>query len=156
MRPLHQILPALVSRQRRKPPARASAPAPEDDSFAEDLIRSAWSHLAGKELAARTRPLRLYRGRLIVEVPERSWPRHLRRFEGAVLDRVNRLLGQAYVSGVEWRVNPALADQPPRKPPARETAQDVASDVSLDSAARSIGDPELRRLFLRTARKMAR
>ena len=165
MKPLHQILPALL----RKQPRRASAPAAPatssagnfDDLFAEDLIRSAWTHLAGRQLAARTRPLRIYRGRLVVEVPERSWARQLRRFEGALLDRVNRLLGERRVNDVEWHANPALdgaaPPSPPRKPPVREKMrQEDASDASLHAAAQAIGDPELRELFLRTARKMAR
>ena len=149
MKPLHQILPTLM----RKQPKRALRAEALESLPDEELIRSAWPHLAGKPLAARTRPLHIYQGRLIVEVPERSWPRHLRRYEGALVDRVNRLLGRARVTDVEWHVNPALAVQPPRKPPAREGE---VSDPSLEAAAQAIGDPELRELFLKTARRMAR
>ncbi len=147
MKPLHQIVPSLM----RKPPQRSAHVASLDALPADDLVRAAWEHLAGKPLAARTRPLRIYQGRLIVEVPERSWQHNLRRYEGALLERVNRLLGQKQVSDVEWRVNPELAAGPPRKPPARQTE---ALDASLAKAAEAIGDPELRELFLKTAERI--
>lgn len=153
MKPLHQIMPSIMRKQPRRASSSAGTGA-ADPLFAEDLIRSAWTHLAGKQLASRTRPLRIYGDTLIVEVPDRAWPRELRRFEGALLDRVNRLLGQTRVCDVQWRVNPALAEppapEPPRKPPARET------DAALEAAARAIPDPELRELFVRIARKMAK
>ena len=130
-----------------------------DEQFAEDLIRSAWNHLAGRRLAARTRPLRIYRGKLVVEVPESSWARQLRSFEGALLDRVNRLLGERRISDVEWHVNAALeapVDSTSRKPPRREVRR-PDDDRTLDAAAaQAIRNPELRELFLRTVKKMAK
>ena len=161
MKPVHQILPAVITGNKgSKPHARnRTAPGTMNLFPPEDIIRSAWEHLAGKQLAARTRPLRIYsspgRTRLLVEVPDRSWPRQLRAYEGLLLDRVNHLLGETLVTELEWRVNPELAaplPRPslPRKPPARET------DPALEGAAESIADPELRELFLRTAQKMAR
>ena len=149
MKAAHQILPALM----RKQPQRAARSAAVEEFPAEELVRAAWEHLAGKHLAARTRPQRIYRGRLIVEVPERSWPRHLRRYENVLKDRVNNLLGENRVDDIEWHVNPELAAAPPRKPPSRQAE---AADPALAAAAQAIGDPELRELFLRTAMKFAR
>ena len=157
MKPVHQILPALI---RNKPRARNRSAGGTMNLFPpEEIIRSAWEHLAGKQLAARTRPLCIFsspgRIRLLVEVPDRSWSRQLRSYEGLLLERVNHLLGEKLVTDLEWRVNPELAaplprPSPPRKPPARET------DSALEGVALSIADPELRELFLRTAQKMAR
>ncbi len=152
MKQVSQILPDLISPRGRRKPA---APNGTMNLFPpEEIVLGAWEHLAGRQLAARTRPLRLFGDRLIVEVPDRVWQRQLRPYENALLDRIYHLLGDRTVTAIEWRVNPALAagaiPAPPRKPPARET------DASLESAAQAIADPELRELFLRTAQKMAR
>ncbi len=126
---------------------------------ADEIIRCAWEHLAGRLLAGRTRPLRVFQNRLIVEVPDSSWPRQMRRYESLLIERIGRLLGEKVVTGLEWHVNPALAaplaapDQaaeviPPRIPPQ--------TDASLEGAAKKIRDPELRQLFLRTSERLAR
>ncbi len=156
MQQVHQILPDLLggksSRRSRRGADRDTLPL----FPADEIIRCAWEHLAGKVLAARTRPLRVFQNRLIVEVPDSTWPRQLRRYEGLLVERIARLLGDKVVTGLEWHVNPqlampapaAVATAPPRIPPR--------TDASLEGAAAKIRDPELRQLFLSTSRRLAK
>ena len=148
MRPLHTLLPHLLRKQ------------PQKHLPVEEIVRSVWPHLVGRQIAARSQVFQLYRETLIVHVPDRAWQRQLRRLERQLLARVNRLLGQRLVTGIDLRVDASLAapassaQPPPRKGPAREEAP--ARDAQLEDSARAIADPELRALFLRTSQKMLR
>ncbi len=62
-----------------------------------------WSELVGEQIAAHARPLKLDRGRLLVEVDEPAWATQLRFMETELLDRL-RGEGQLAVDGLELRV----------------------------------------------------
>ena len=148
MRPLHTLLPHLLRKQ------------PQKQLPVEEIVRSVWTHLVGRQIAERSQVFQLYRETLIVHVPDRAWQRQLRRLERQLLARVNRLLGQRLVTGMDFRVDASLAapassaQPPPRKGPTREEAP--ARDAQLEDSARAIADPELRALFLRASQKMLR
>lgn len=148
VKPLHALLPELLRKQ------------PQKHLPLEEIVRAAWPHLAGRQVAARSQVFRLYRETLIVHVPDHTWQKQLRRLEGQLLARVNQLLGRRLVTGMDFRVdaNLAAADSltqpPPRKGPAREEAP--RRDAELENSARAIADPELRALFLRASQKMIR
>ena len=148
MRPLHALLPQLLRKQ------------PQKHLPVEEIVRAGWAHLVGRQIAARSQVFRLYRETLIVHVPDRTWQKQLRRLEGQLLARVNRLLGQRLVTEMDFRVDGSLAapassaQPPPRKGPVREEAP--AWDAELEDSARAIADPELRTLFLRASQKMLR
>ena len=148
MRPLHALLPHLLRKQ------------PQKHLPVEEIVRSVWPHLVGRQIASRSQVFQLYRETLIVHVPDRAWQRQLRRLERQLLARVNQLLGQRLVTGMDFRVDASLAapassaQPPPRKGPAREEAP--ARDAQLEDSARAIADPELRALFLRASQKMLR
>ena len=154
MKPLHALLPELFRKQ------------PQKHLPVEEIVRATWPQVVGPQLAARSQVFRLYRETLIVHVPDRAWQSQLRRLEGQLLARVNRLLGRRLVTALDLRVDASLAAPanlapatplprtPPRKGPAREEAP--ARDAELEAAARAIGDPELRALFLKTSQKMLR
>ena len=148
MRPLHTLLPHLLRKQ------------PQKQLPLEEIVRSVWAHLVGRQIAARSQVFQLHRETLIVHVPDRVWQKQLRRLERQLLTRVNRLLGQRLVTGMDFRVDTSLAapvssiQSPPRKGPAREEAP--AWDAELEDSARAITDPELRALFLRASQKMLR
>ena len=97
MRPLHTLLPHLLRKQ------------PQKQLPVEEIVRSVWTHLVGRQIAARSQVFQLYRETLIVHVPDRAWQRQLRRLERQLLARVNRLLGQRLVTGMDFRVDASLA-----------------------------------------------
>lgn len=151
MKPLRELFPDLLRKQ------------PQKHLPLEEIVRAAWTHLVGQQIAARSHVFRLYRETLIVHVPDRAWQRQLHRLERQLLDRINRLLGRSAVQAIDFRVDHNLVAaagreqaplQPPRKGPAREGAP--PADAEMEEMARAIADPELRALFLRTSRKMMR
>lgn len=147
MKRVDQLFPEILRKQ------------PQKQIPVEEVVRSAWARLAGPQIAARTVVFRLYRETLIVHVPDRTWKQQLHRLEAQLLERINRLLGSPMVTGIDFRVDQTLVavasdGHPPKKGPARELP--AGTEAELEASARAIADPELRQLFLRTARKMIR
>jgi hypothetical protein len=160
MQPVHEILPGLIGdpkvtarkakRSRRKNPPGLGV----RNLFPPlEILRPAWEHVVGPLLFKRTRPVSLIGNRLVVEAPDVRWRVQLVRYEGAILDRIRRLLGEDSIHGIDWKINPALAVEaepaPARKPPQREL------DFGVRKAADGIRDPELRELFLRQAARLS-
>jgi hypothetical protein len=156
MEAVHEILPGLIGdskpkRSRRKSPLGFGT----RQLFPPLLIiQPAWEHIVGKLLVNRTQPISVVAGHLVVEVPSVAWRVQLVRYEGALVDRIKHLLGDNAITGIDWKLNPAMnppiADAPPRIPPQRE------DDPTIREAAGGIADPELRELFLRQASRMMR
>jgi hypothetical protein len=166
MEPIHEILPGLIGDGRasgRSRNARGGKSARRKTPLGFgtrtlfpplEILRPAWEHIVGGPLALRTRPISVIGNRLVIEVPDVAWRRQLVRFEGAFVDRIRHLLGDDAITGLDWKVNPAVgiadAVEPQRKPPQREL------DPSVREAASGILDEELRELFLRQAQRLAR
>ncbi len=160
MKAAADILPGLLGRQ------------PKTQVPAEDLVREAWQHLVGSQVAARSQVFRLYGDVLTVHVPDKMWKRQLFRLEKQLLGRINHFLGRKMVDSIDFRVDDKMV-LPAAQPIARqgnlfESAPDVAPrkgpghadsiqvDPDVAKAAQGIADPELRELFLRTSRRMTK
>jgi len=112
----------------------------------DDLARAAWPLAVGKKVAARTRPARMVRTRLIVEVEDLIWKKQLFTLSRQILTNLERHLGQGIVEGLEFRV------MPPRRDAQRaEVAQPALA--ALDDADQ-IADPVMRNMY-KLARKKA-
>ena len=172
MKRLDDLLPDLLRKQ------------PQKQLPAGEIVREAWGHIAGRQIAGRSQVFRLYNDTLIVHVPDQTWRRQLHRFEAVLVARVNHFLGSALVRSVDFRVDPTMpaavprraaasqtaraaapprqgelfapgnGELPPRKGPLRELGPAV--EAELEQAATAIADPELRDLFLRASRKMVK
>jgi hypothetical protein len=113
---------------------------------AEGLARAAWPVAVGKKIAARTRPGRMVRTRLIVEVEDKLWQRQLFALSGQIVSNLARQLGPGIVEDVEFRI----------MPPRRDSQRAEVAQPALTAAdeADQIADPGLRRIY-RNARKKA-
>jgi hypothetical protein len=112
----------------------------------DDLARAAWPLAVGKKVAARTRPARMVRTRLIVEVEDPIWKKQLFALSRQILANLERHLGQGIVEDLEFRV------MPPRRDAQRaEVAQPAAKDFD---EADQIGDRTMRNMY-KQARKKA-
>ena len=111
----------------------------------EDLARAAWPVAVGKKVAARTRPARMVRTRLIVEVEDPVWKKQLFTLSGQILANLERHLGPGIVEDLEFRVMPRRRDA---------QRADVAQPVqaSLDEADQ-IADPVMRNMYKIARRK---
>jgi len=109
----------------------------------EELMRAAWPVAVGKRIAAHTRAAAVSGSRLIIDVEDAVWQKHLYTLRGQILVNLNNALGQIAVTDLDFRL------AVPRRPPQIE--QNVAT--SNDEAER-IADPVLRRVY-RSSRKKA-
>jgi len=111
----------------------------------DDLARAAWPLAVGKKVAARTRPTRMVRTRLIVEVEDPIWKKQLFGLTKQILTNLERHLGQGIVEDLEFRV------MPPRRDAQRaEVAQPALA--ALDDADQ-IADPVMRNMYKLARRK---
>jgi hypothetical protein len=68
------------------------------------LVFDRWDEVVGESMAARTRPLRLEGGRLVLAVDEPAIATHVRYLEPQLLARLAELLGPGRVGSIELRV----------------------------------------------------
>jgi predicted nucleic acid-binding Zn ribbon protein len=118
---------------------------PGETITAEELARSAWADAVGKKIAEHTRPARMVRTRLIVEVEDRIWQRQLFGLSRQILANLAERLGLGVVEDLEFRIMPrqanltALARKEPER--AAHAARGEADEAEL------IADPVLRNLY---------
>lgn len=122
------------------------------------LSRKAWEEVAGVGFARRTKPLRIHRGTLYVEVSSSGWAQELALAERVIVERLR-------ARGVEVdRLRASVRDvEPPERggvyAPAREQV-DRARKVDVpDDVARSLAkvrDAGLREAIAKAARAAAR
>src|SRR5436309_4034525 len=79
----------------------------EAEEVLEAAALVAWRHAAGEGLREQAVPFRLYRKTLIVAVPDATWQKQMEQISGQMLFRINSLLGQAVVTFIEFRIDPA-------------------------------------------------
>jgi|ERR1051326_8472484 hypothetical protein len=111
----------------------------------EELACAAWTESVGKIIAAHTRPVRMVRTRLIVEVEDRTWQRQLFSLSGLILVNLEKSIGRGIVDDLEFRIVPR------RREPQR--ASQSQPGLIGDEAA-TIEDPVLRSIY-RLSRKKA-
>ena len=132
---------------------RASRNAPE---VAEAATLAAWKHAAGDALKEHAVPLKLQDRTLTVAVADAIWQKQLQSMKGALLFRVNSILGQPLVGAIEFVIDPKLLKK--RSEPVDDSDEVLDNEVPLELwwAANAIQDKELRRNFLKTALKSLR
>lgn len=100
----------------------------------EELAIAAWPTAAGKRLAARTGPVRLFGHKLVIEVENATWQRQLIALNAQILSKLQAILGPKIVQKLEFRISLQW-----REPQRAET---------VDSRADGIEDPIFRLLYL--------
>jgi hypothetical protein len=117
-------------------------------SSPERIACGAWKRAVGKRLAGRTKPVKLVRDRLVVEVEDEIWRESLWKLRYQILRNIEREIGPEIVSDLTFMV------APPRREPQRETAAMPALLQSQDEAD-AIADPGLRRVYRNSRRRLA-
>ncbi len=140
MKPLKDILPDLY-RQEKSMTA-------EDE---EELVRTYWPSVVGPYIARRTKPVRILKGRLIVDIEGHEWRRQLAPMGRSIARRLNGAVGKDALEDVEFRVVvPAI------RPPGRaRTATGAEVPQQPHDEASGINDPNLRRIYRRSMKKAA-
>lgn len=114
----------------------------------ERIACSAWKRAVGKRLAVRTKPVKLVRDRLVVEVEDEIWRESLWKLRFQILRNIEKEIGTEIVSDLTFVV------APPRREPQRETAPPPAALFNPDESD-GIADPGLRRVYRNSRRRLA-
>ncbi len=117
--------------------------APERPLTDEQVVLSAWARAVGKKIAQNTRPSKMVRTKLVVEVEDAAWQRNLLSLSRHILSNLERAVGPAMVDDIEFRVVP-------RK---REMERAAESMPLLRDEADHIADPVLRVIYKAARRK---
>lgn len=116
---------------------------------AEQVACAAWARAVGAKLAKHTRPAKLVRGRLVVEVEDETWKRNLFSLARHIMGNLERAIGPGIVTDIEFRVLPRR-----REPQRAQTLELSPPPVQADEAD-GIEDPVLRRLYRTSRSKLA-
>ena len=74
-----------------------------DERARRAIVFAAWRRAAGRAIAAKTEAVDLADGRLIVEVNDGAWLRHLEALAPQMLAKINTLVGQGVVKRIDFR-----------------------------------------------------
>jgi hypothetical protein len=110
---------------------------PGNTFTSEEIACAAWPAAVGKKIAAHTRPARMVRTHLIVEVEDHVWQRQLFALTSHILRNLEKSLGPGMIEDVEFRVVPR------RREPQRA---DLPVPALFDEAD-GIADPVLRGIY---------
>jgi hypothetical protein len=114
----------------------------------EELARAAWRTAVGDRIEAHARFRELVRDRIVVEVDDRVWQSQMHTLEKQILAKLSRLLGKVVATKIEYRI--AIPKREPEVVGAAEFRLEAR-----DPEAGRIGDPGLRRMYLKSKRKAA-
>ena len=110
-----------------------------------ELARAVWARAVGAKIADHTRPARMVRGRLIVEVEDKIWQRQLFALTPHILGNLAKNLGQGVVEDLEFRIVPR------GRGPQR--AEEAVPQSRPHDEAESIADPVLRGIYKASRKK---
>lgn len=138
MENLFSALPAIL---------KASQASPE---VAEMACMAGWKHAVGEGLSRHAIASALNGHTLVVEVEDRVWRLQLEEMRGQLIARLNTLLGHQVIKAIDFQINAQrflqneMTSGPDRSAPK-------PFPIELLSAAATIEDLRLRRLFLEAA-----
>ena len=120
---------------------RGLAPTARKHGFSETRLLLRWESVVGAEIAAWTRPMRLFRGVLHLQVAS-AWAPYIQHQAPSIRDRVNLFLGRKAVVRIalkQGRVTPTPAARPSVEPKPEPVAVSGISDPELRTALARLG-----------------
>ena len=120
---------------------RGLAPTARKHGFSETRLLLRWESVVGMEIAAWTRPLRLFRGVLHLRVAS-AWAPYIQHLAPAIRDRVNLFLGRKAVTRIalkQGRIDPPPGSRPELEPLPGPIAVSGISDPELSMTLARLG-----------------
>ena len=111
----------------------------------EQLVLSAWTSAVGRKIAVRTRPAKLVRTRLVVEVEDQIWQKQLFVLTRQILANLETKVGRGIVDDLEFRIVPR------RREPQRAAVS--RPGLFAPDEADNIPDPVMRHIYKAARRK---
>lgn len=99
----------------------------------EQVVLSFWAPTVGAQIANRTRPVRLYQGRLVVDVEGHDWRRQLAKMSYEITEKLNIALGRTLLEGIDFRVKGPQLRPPQRALAANETSENNVSQSKISA-----------------------
>lgn len=137
-----------------------------NESLSRLSVFNAWSRAVGPTLRAVTRPARIAKKRLVIEVGGASWQRELERLRPEILDRLGVLLPAGSVTSLAFNLRPGLPQAggkvpcdgigEPRQDRPAASGAGLAEPAAPTSRESAVGDGDLRRRFAEVARRHLR
>ena len=118
------------------------------------LVRAAWPHAVGPDLAQRTEVVTLEGSTLRIRVPDARWRKELHRMQPEILARLRQTTGDLAprrLGFVEGPVAPAASADAQRTAAAARAVEPPPSPAASVTEAAAALDPELRARFLEVA-----
>ena len=120
---------------------RGLAPTARKHGFSETRLLLRWETVVGAEIAAWTRPLRLFRGVLHLRVAS-AWAPYIQHQAPSIRDRVNLFLGRKAVTRIalkQGRIEPSPIARPAGNPAPGLVAVSGISDPGLRATLARLG-----------------
>src|SRR5688500_1739137 len=113
------------------------------------LVRAAWPHAVGPDLALRTEVVTLEGATLRIRVPDARWRKELHRMQPEILARLRETTGELAPRRLGFVEGPVAL--PPYEPPRVEPLSPAAAPAEVVASAAVLTDPVLRERFLEVA-----
>ncbi|HZS48885.1 MAG TPA: DUF721 domain-containing protein [Blastocatellia bacterium] len=123
------------------------------EEVCEKAIYATWNALVGEQVRRNCAPVRLFKKTLYVAAKDAIWRKQLEQMSGQILFKLNSVLGAAYITRLEFRVNPKLIKDISTESSSVEFGDLSTREAELAPAAAEIKDDELRNIFVRAAGK---
>ena len=117
------------------------------------LVRAAWPHAVGPDLALRTEVVTLEGTTLRIRVPDARWRKELHRMQRDILTRLRETAGELAPRRLGFVEGPVGTAAPPnpRPQPAAGGLEPASPPAAIVAEAAAALDPELRERFLEVA-----
>jgi hypothetical protein len=125
--------------------------AQNNDEVCEGASFAAWRVTVGEAIARVSLPRRLFRKTLVIAVMDETWKKQLEQMSGQILFKLNKILGSAMVTNLEFHIDPRAVRE--SQPSIDAPLSEAGIDPELMVSAAKIKDPELRASYLKTASK---
>lgn len=120
------------------------------------LLRAAWVHVAGPELARRTEVLAIEGHTLRIRVADARWRKELHRMQADLIPRLRQLAGGAAPRRLGFTEGGLVEVPDPAPRPRISPDREATPPEAIELASRAIADPELRQGFVGAAGRYLR
>lgn len=121
------------------------------DDGASPIPTRVWESVVGTRIAARTRPLRLERGVLLVVTATAAWSSELSLLATAILTKLKA--ARVDVSELRFRVGPIELPTRPMRRPSKRSPPLAPLDEAMGRALDNVPDEDLRKAIELAARR---
>lgn len=119
---------------------------PDQATYLE--VKAVWPKAVGARIAARTVPMTVVAGRLVVQAASATWQQELMYLRQTIVDKVNALLSRPYIRELKVISGHVRASHRPHEAPKLEVVPEPPDVARAAACASVIGDADVRAAFV--------